>query len=241
MMVPVQLGLIPLYMLMVQARLDGHAPGGHRAVPGQRLRRVHDAAVRRAGRSPTSSSRRRASTAPPRSGSSGQSCCPRCGPPRRCWACSPSWRRWNDFLWPLPRARRRTTRPCRCRCRRCPSGYYTDYALVFAGTAPGDPAAAHRLHRVRPPDHRRHHGRCGQGVTIADPHPALHSRAATSRRLRLGRGHRRATRSRAPPPRTAARRRSGTPSRHTPGGCVDGDTGDVAGRPLPPLRATTSR
>ncbi len=36
MMVPTQLGIIPLYMLMVQARLDRHPPGGHRAVPGQR-------------------------------------------------------------------------------------------------------------------------------------------------------------------------------------------------------------
>ena len=41
---------------------------------------------------------------------------------------------WNDFLWPLRRARRRTTRRSRSPCRQLASGYYTDYSLVFAGT-----------------------------------------------------------------------------------------------------------
>ena len=45
--------------------------------------------------------------------------------------------RWNDFLWPYLVARPRSTRPCRSRCRGSSGGYYTDQALVMAGTLLG--------------------------------------------------------------------------------------------------------
>ena len=49
MIVPTQLGVIPLYILMVQVRLDRPPAGGDRAVPGHRLRRLLDAPVHRRG------------------------------------------------------------------------------------------------------------------------------------------------------------------------------------------------
>ena len=69
------------------ARLDRHAAGGDPAVPGQRVRRLHDDAVRRAGRA------RRAGRGGPRRrrhhacASTGTSSCPRSGPAWRCSAC----------------------------------------------------------------------------------------------------------------------------------------------------------
>ena len=75
---------------------------------------------------------------------------------------------WNYFLW-----------PCAVLTSENPTlqvslgfisyGYYTDYSLVFAATAVGTLPLVHRVHRVRPPDHRRHHGRCGQVVTTPQP------------------------------------------------------------------------
>ena len=74
---------------------------------------------------------------------------------------------------------------------------------------------------VRPADHRRHHGRCGQGVTDRTARPTPATRRSGRRWLpgRASSGARRPrrTRSRARPPRTAARRRSGTPSAARPG------------------------
>ena len=61
--------------------------------------------------------------------------------------------------------------------------------------------------------------------------PGRHARprgAALPRRVPLGRGDRRRTRSRARPTRTAAAPRSGTPSPHARAASVNGDTGDVA-------------
>ncbi len=128
MMVPTQLGIIPLYMLMVKlgwierpARRSScpflvtgfgvfmmrqyAAPGGpgraDRGGPGGRLLHAADLLERRAARA-----------------AAGR---------RRCSACSPSWSTWNDFLWPYVGAQRRTTRPCSCRSATLSSGYYTDY------------------------------------------------------------------------------------------------------------------
>ena len=125
MMVPTQLGIIPLYMMMASSDLQRHAAGGHRAVPGQRLRRVHDAPVREPGGPGRADRGRPGRRLLARSGSSGTSCCPRCGRPPRCSACSPSWSTWNDFLWPYVVLDARRTRPCRCRC-----------AAVAAATTP---------------------------------------------------------------------------------------------------------
>ncbi len=137
MMVPIQLGLIPLYMLMVKLHLD-RRPCTAVIVPflvtgfGVFMMRQYVGA----GGARRAASRRPGSTAARRCGSSGTSCCPRAaagrGGARRC---SRSWRRWNDFLWPYlvldlgppDRAGRRSSRLA--------GGYYTDYALIFAGTA----------------------------------------------------------------------------------------------------------
>ena len=54
MMVPIQLGTIPLYMLMSWLGISGDPADRHPALPGQRFRRVHDAAVRRRRRCRTS-------------------------------------------------------------------------------------------------------------------------------------------------------------------------------------------
>ena len=126
----------------------------------------------------------------------------------------------------------RRTRPCRSRCAALSTAYYPTMSQVFAGT----PIATLPLFivfvAVRPPDHRRHHGRCGQGVSnpaspsavdVLDERPG-----DLPARLPLGRGHRRVPdrgRGRA---RTAAARRSGTPSAVPPGRVVAGHTGDVA-------------
>ena len=106
MMVPVQLGLIPLYMLMAQAPLAGTLPVGH--VPflvsgfgvfmmrQYAIQAVPDELIEAAG-----------STAPRRSGSSCTWCFPSCGRPPRCSALLTFMERWNDFLWPYLVARHR--------------------------------------------------------------------------------------------------------------------------------------
>ena len=54
MMVPLQMGVIPLYMLMARIGLAGHLGCGDPAQPGHGVRRLLHAAVHRAARCPTS-------------------------------------------------------------------------------------------------------------------------------------------------------------------------------------------
>ena len=64
-----------------------------------------------------------------------------------------------------------------------------DYSLVLAGTAAGDAAAARHVLRRRSPDHRRHHGRCGQGMTATAGRTGSTRRGRLPGRLPLGRRH----------------------------------------------------
>ena len=145
---------------------------------------------------------------------------------------------WNDFLWPL--AVLNPDNPTvQVSLRSLATGYFQDYTQVFAGTALGDAAAARRVRRVRPPDHRRHHGRRGQGMTIAqDARPARpRASAQFPAGLCLGRGHRRL------PDRGRGRRGRARPVhlghlRRTPGRCSPA-TPATSPRPLPPVPPTT--
>ena len=76
---------------------------------------------------------------------------------------------WNSFLWPYAILHAGEPDAAGLAGATSRYGYYTDYSMVFAATAVATAAARARVHRVRSPDHRRHHGRCGQGVTTSQP------------------------------------------------------------------------
>ena len=85
---------------MAQAAPRRHPAVGDPAVPGQRVRGVLDAAVRRAG-----AARRAARGGPARRGLDVPDLLVRrasrsCARPRRCSALLTFMERWNDFLWP---------------------------------------------------------------------------------------------------------------------------------------------
>ena len=136
MMVPIQLGLIPLYMLMTKIAPRRHAARGHPAVPRHRLRRLHDAPVRRSRPSPTSCSRRPGSTAPRSSRIFWFVVLPLLRPAAAVLALLTFMERWNDFLWPyLVLDLEHPT--VQVALSRLSGGYYTDQALVMAGTLLG--------------------------------------------------------------------------------------------------------
>ena len=156
--------------------------------------------------------------------------------------------RWNDFLWPyLVLDLDHPT--VQVALSRLAGGYYTDQALVMAGTLLGVAAAARGLHPLRPPDRRRHHGRRCQVVTTVEPRPApVPTRLADA-----------AVRPEEFPTdfvwgaATAAYQIEGAVAEDgrspsiwdtfaaTPGRVRDGDTGEVRLRPLPPVRRRRRR
>ena len=143
---------------------------------------------------------------------------------------------WNEFLWPYVVLRPGQPRPCRCRCSILATGYYNRLLAGVRRHGAGDRAAAARLRRVRPPDHRRHHGRCGQGVTSRPAEPGWRRPAQlTSRRASSGARPPPRTRSRARPPRTAAAPSIWDTFSHTPGHGARRRHRRRRLRPLPPL------
>ena len=71
---------------------------------------------------------------------------------------------WNDFFWPLVVLGPRNP-TVQVAVSTLSSGYVEDYALVLTGLRL-DPPAAGRLPRPRPPHHQRDHARGGQGMTF---------------------------------------------------------------------------
>ena len=108
------------------------------------------------------------------------------------------------------------------------SGYYTDYVAGVGRHRLGTVPLVIVFIAVRPPDHRRHHGRCGQGVTRDTARCAPPAAGDLPAGLRLGRGHRRL------PDRGRGRRGRPRPvdlghlQPHARAGSSAGDTGDVA-------------
>ena len=90
MLVPVQLGVIPLYIEMIHLGWTEPPAGGDRAEPRHRVRRLPDAPVHRQRRAQRAARRRAASTAVTPRACSGTSSCRRCARPRRCSGCSRS-------------------------------------------------------------------------------------------------------------------------------------------------------
>ena len=133
MMVPTQLGIIPLYGMMQDLDLFDSLLAGHPAVPDQRVRRVHDAPVRRVG------GLRRAD----RGGPGRRLLDPAHLLERRAARAAPGGRRARSAhlhgeLEQLPlavRDPRRRTRPSRSRWLHVTQQFYTDYSMVFAATA----------------------------------------------------------------------------------------------------------
>ena len=188
------------------------------------------------GACPTSCSRPAGSTAARTLRTcTGTSCCRPPGRPRRCSACSRSWQTWNDFFWPLRRAdpgepdragravhagqrlRTPTTRSC------------------STGTALATLPLLLVFVAVRPADHRRHHGRSGQGMTDRSPAQATADGWSGSRPASSGAPPPPRTRSRARPPRTAAAPSIWDTFAHTPGRVRRRRHRRRRLRPLPPL------
>ena len=243
MMVPIQLGLIPLYMLMSQLHLAGTLQAvivpflvtgfGVFMMRQYAMQAVPDELIEAARVDGASTLRIFWNVV-----------LPALRPAAAVLGLLTFMERWNDFLWPyLVLDLEHPT--VQVALSRLSGGYYTDQALVFAGTLLGVVPLLVVFVAVRPPDRRRHHGRWRQVVTehrpagrptapTGDPRPSrpTSSGARPPRRTRSrarstedGRdpvdlGHLRA--------RPRARSATATPA-------------DVAVRPLPPLRATTSR
>ena len=214
MMVPVQLGLVPLYMLMGKLGLAGTLPSAllpflvsgfgvfmmrqyaAQAIPNELIEaaRVDGASTFRIFFSVVF---------------------PILRPAAAVLGLLTFMERWNDFLWPYltldaehPTVQVALSQAVRRLLHRPGAGHGRDPAR--------DPAARHRVHRVRPPDHRRHHAGRSQGMTMPIDEPAC--RAATFPPTSRGASRPRATRSRAPPTRAAGAGRSGTPSPPLPDG-----------------------
>src|SRR5690606_1331047 len=207
------------------AGLPERAAGRHRPVPGHRVRRVHDAAVRRAGRA------RRADRGGPR-------------------------RRLHHVRHLLARrparaaSRRRRPRPVHVHAdlervhvaARRAEPRQPDGAAVHQQPGEralpglhahvrrnqrGGAAAPRRVHHFRPPDHRRNHGRCSEGVTTLKDDTSAGPAAQFPAGFRWGAA------TAAYQIEGAAREGGRGPSiwdtfSHTPGKVLGGDTGDVA-------------
>ncbi len=98
--VPAQVGMLPLFLLLRELGLVNTYVGVHDPVPGQHLRHLPDPPVR-ARACPTSCSTPRASTAPASSASSGIVVLPVIRPILVTLATFTFLSAWNDFMWPL--------------------------------------------------------------------------------------------------------------------------------------------
>ncbi len=139
---------------------------------------------------------------------------------------------WNEFLWPFVVLHTRTPRPCSISLKILSAGVYSqDYAVLFAGTALATLPLLLVFVVVRPPDHRRNHGRCGQVVTnISTPTLDAIDRSSA---LSFPPGFLWGAATAAYQIEGAAAEDGRTPSiwdtfSHTPGRVVEGHTGDVA-------------
>ena len=146
---------------------------------------------------------------------------------------------WNDFFWPLIVLNSENPTVQVAISTTSAAGYVPS-TLAHHGRHPRrHRARAHRLRPARPADRRRHHARRGEGMTVS-----THRRHATAARtsstvpagVPLGRRDRGLPDRGRRRPRTAAARRSGTPSRHTPGRGRRRRHRRRRLRPLPPLR-----
>ena len=234
MMVPVQLGVIPLYIEMIHLHWVNDlkaviAPNLVSAFGVFLMRQYIVQAVR------TSSSTRHGSTAATRWRVFWHVVLPAVRPVAAVLGLLTFTMTWNDFFWPLIvlSSQHPTVQVA---VSALASGYVEDYALVLTGTFISILPLLVLFLVPRPPDHRRDHAGGGQGMTTSASDRARRGRAARrSRTASSGAPRPRRTRSRAPSTRTGAGRSIWDTYAHTPGTDRERRHRRRRRRPLPPL------